>query len=308
MLSCLAGAAASGLLPSAPIASNVPRSTSLPVPSMAASSEFGYQTPDQPKGIGPRRKAVERILNVELGRLTTALELQARSASSALALPNAPKEPTTQVLAKAPTTQEIAEEMENRQPIIRWALNLWIREAMGFDRFGTWCPALKKMGFFPQPPPIEQTQVYPGMLTPTPTLVQALRALRPSLEVEIRRGLRTRPLRVCRLAYRAILVYLLAALSFLPGPTQPLIQRTWPRIVEHLATTLETNHRIALDGIETVGVVYSTTTGNSAAALQRASAEARPRRQLGSRLGIERSLRWADGPLCSIQQWLSSRI
>ena len=50
------------------------------------------------------------------------------------------------------------------------------------------------------------------------------------------------PLRVCRLAYRAAIVYALAALQFLPGPQRKLIQRTWPRLVQHLATTLEQNH------------------------------------------------------------------
>ena len=150
----------------------------------------------------------------------------------------------------------------------------------------------------------------PASLKP-PTLVQALRALRPSLEVEIRRGLRTSPLRVTRLAWRAILVYLLAALSFLPGPTQPLIQRTWPRIVEHLATTLETNHRLALEGTETAGMVYATAVGSAAEAAPSQAAAAllpeSPRRQLGSRVGLERTLRWADGPLASVQLLLRSR-
>lgn len=243
---------------------------------------------------------MERILNVELARLTSAIELN----FVRLSLPE-------RLRTRAPTTQEISEEMDARQPIIRWALNLWVKDAMGFDEFGAWCPTLRRMQLHPWQWkwPTAAGPALTIIQTP-PTLVQALRALRPSLEVEIRRGLRTSPLRVARLAFRSILVYLLAALSFLPGPTQPLIQRTWPRIVEHLATTLETNHRLALEGTETAGMVLATTVGSVA---ETASPPALallpegPRRQLGSRVGLQGMLSWADGPLASVQHWLRSR-
>ena len=290
MLACWVGAAASSsalLLPAAPT----------PTPKVTVLTNKDFVVP-APQPVGPRRKAVERILNVELARLTTAIELN----FARFSLPE-------KLRAKAPTTQEIADEMDARQPIIRWALNLWVKDAMGFDQFGAWCPTLRRMRMHPwqwEWP----AAAGPASLKP-PTLVQALRALRPSLEVEIRRGLRTSPLRVTRLAWRAILVYLLAALSFLPGPTQPLIQRTWPRIVEHLATTLETNHRLALEGTETAGTVYlgATAVGSAAEAAPSPTTAAllaeSPRRQLGSR--VEHALGWVDGPLASVQLWLRSR-
>ena len=76
--------------------------------------------------------------------------------------------------------------------------------------------------------------------------MQSLRALKPQLTAEIKSGFRSSPLHVCRLAYRAAIVYALAALSWLPGPQRKLIQRFWPRLVEHLATTMELNHERVL--------------------------------------------------------------
>lgn len=234
----------------------------------------GEQPRPMPKPVvGPRRAAVERILNVELARLTTALEMN----WVRLSLP-------PQMRKVAPTSQEIADEMEARQPILWWAGNLWLKDFLGVEQFGAWCPTLKKLELHPW----QWTPKGHPNLTP-PTLVEALRALRPSLEVEIRKGFRSTPLRVARLAYRAVLVYLLAALSFLPGPTQPLIQRTWPRIVEHLATTLETNHKLAIEGqppeyAAATGVVVPTDA---------------PRRQVGSRVGMQSTsaARWIEGAL-----------
>ena len=95
---------------------------------------------DQPKGIGPRRKAVAHPQR-GAGQIDDGARAAGEKRFWCTGTSKRAQGPTTQVLAKAPTTQEIAEEMENRQPIIRWALNLWIHEAMGFDRFGTWCPA-----------------------------------------------------------------------------------------------------------------------------------------------------------------------
>ena len=43
-------------------------------------------------------------------------------------------------------------------------------------------------------------------------------------------------------------MYALAAISWFPGPQRKLIQRWWPRIVEHLATTIENNHERVLGG------------------------------------------------------------
>ena len=138
---------------------------------------------------------------------------------------------------EAPTSEDIKEEMEARGPMLRWAITRWMIEAAGIEKPGVWCPALKRM------------ELHPWQWTPkghpsltTPTLIQSLRALRPQLTLEIKKGFKTSPFRVCRLAYRTAIVYVLAALSWLPGPQRKLIQRTWPRLVEHLASTLEQNH------------------------------------------------------------------
>ena len=185
---------------------------------------------------GERKAAVERILNVELARLITAVNLNLASLSprSRKALPENKRIIT-------PTPDKIADEMENRAPMIRWALTTWVKDVMGIDREGMWCPTLKKF------------ELHPWQWTPkghptltTPTLVSSLRALKPTLVEEIRTGIRSSPLRVIRLAYRAAVVYALAAVAWLPGPVRPMIQRNWPRLVEHLATTIETSHRLAL--------------------------------------------------------------
>lgn len=148
----------------------------------------------------------------------------------------------------APTAEEILVEMEARRPIIRWGMEQWLRSSLGIDRPGVWCPTLKSWGFHPW----QWTPNQHPHLT-TPTLGAALKALRPQLTLEVRKGLRTSPLRVCRLTYRAALVYLLAALSRLPGPQRGMIQRAWPRCLEHLAATLEINHEKATGRIREAG-------------------------------------------------------
>ena len=195
------------------------------------------QVQRRPQG-GERKAAVERILNVELARLITAVNLNLATLS-----PRSRKALPAKLRQRAPSSEKISTEMEARTPMIRWALMTWLRETAGINQEGMWCPTLKKF------------ELHPWQWTPkghpsltTPTLVSSLQALRPTLVQEIKEGLRSSPLRVCRLAYRAALVYSLAALSFLPGPFRPMIQRNWPRLVEHLATTIETSHRLALQG------------------------------------------------------------
>jgi len=179
---------------------------------------------------GERKAAVVRILEVELARLQTALDL-------AMAGPSLhPK-----LKSKAPSTEEIAEEFERREPMLRWAAWRWMVDSLGIEKYGVWCPTLKRL------------QLHPWQWTPKddptfkpPTFLESLRALRPTLEAEIKRGFWIAPVAVMRLAYRATIVYALAAFSNLPGPQRKLIQRTWPKIVEHLADTLEANHDAVL--------------------------------------------------------------
>ena len=179
---------------------------------------------------GERRAAVERILEVELQRLTTAVELNIAK----LSLPK-------HLQAAAPSTDEILTEAKARAPMLRWAINRWFIESLGIEKYGVWCPTLKKLELHPW----QWTPKGHPTLTP-PTFVESLVTLRPQLTEEIKRGFRNSPLRACRLVYRAIIVYALAAMSDLPGPQRKLIQRTWPRLVQHLATTMELNHDRAL--------------------------------------------------------------
>lgn len=140
--------------------------------------------------------------------------------------------------------------MERRGPILHWASGVWLEETLGINKFGCWCPALRKLELHPW-------QWFPGPWQPAeqprglqrPTLGKALQALRPYLTSEIKAGMRTSPLRVLRLAWRVTVVYALAAVSWLPGPLRPFIQRFWPRLVEHLAATLETNHQLVLEEV-----------------------------------------------------------
>ena len=187
---------------------------------------------------GERKKAVERILEVELSRLQTAVELNV----ARMSLPQ-------RLRSKAPTTEEIMEEMDSRGPIIRWGVSRWLIDSLGIEKYGVWCPTLKRLELHPW----QWTPKAHPTLT-TPTLVQSLVKLRPTLTRAIKKGFRSSPLRVCRLAYHGAVVYLLAALSNLPGPQRKLIQRTWPRLVEHLATTLELNHERILSAPPVRGV------------------------------------------------------
>lgn len=223
---------------------------------------------------GERRAAVERILEVELARLQTAVELNV----ARMSLPK-------QLQTAAPTSEEIVEEMNARSPMLRWAITRWFIEAAGTEKYGVWSPQLKRLELLPW----QWTPKAHPTLT-TPTFVESLIHLRPTLEMEVRKGFRTSPLRVCRLLYRSGIVYALAALSFLPGPQRKLIQRTWPRLVEHLATTLELNH---------VAVLQSGT----------AEAKGEPGKKLWNewldpRNWVEGCSRWING--CSL--WLNAAM
>ena len=89
--------------------------------------------------------------------------------------------------------------------MLKWATSRWLIDFLGIEKYGVWCPTLKRM------------EMHPWQWTPkghptlsAPTFIESLLALRPQLTSEIKRGFRTSPLRVCRLAYRAAIVYALA--------------------------------------------------------------------------------------------------
>ena len=186
-------------------------------------------------------RAVVRILEVELERLITALQLSVRRYATTLSSTRR----TRRIRRAEPSLadvspEDIAEEMEARGPMIRWALVTWLTDSLGVDRPGTWSPQLRSLELLPW----QWTPNISPVLA-TPTIGEALRALRPQIALEVRRGIFTAPLQVLRLAWRALLVYALAYLARVPGPQRQMIQRVWPRIVEHLAATLERNHEKA---------------------------------------------------------------
>ena len=155
----------------------------------------------------PNTRAVGRILQVELERLrTTAWGVGSDD----------PVE----------VAKRLQEGAVNRGPIIKWALNIWIRGELG----------------------MRQAQ-YKGL-----TIVASLRALELELASQIRFGFRHAPLRVLRLAGSVIFLTLFAWLSQLPGgfAMNQRLRNTWPKTVEHLADILEAN--LAVDpvrGLET---------------------------------------------------------
>ena len=195
----------------------------------------GQKLQETPRG--PRFLAVTRLLQIEYDRLSQAMEIQVALMREGVA-------PWDDTASNAPSMKEVLEEMEARRPMIRWATRQWLVNALGINRPGVWCPQLKKW------------ELHPWQWVPkghptltTPTLAKSLRVLRPQLTAEVRRGFRSSPLRVCRLAYRALLVYLLAAIADIPGPQKALIQRTWPKCVDHLAAMLEYNHELNMQQI-----------------------------------------------------------
>jgi hypothetical protein len=242
-----------------PLAAWMPSARPHPPAAVSSPAPLRVSTPIKGIDVGPRRAAVEKILEVELKRLQTALRMnwQRLSGSVGEGWPASVRVSPRPPVSDAPSPEQIATEMEARQPILHWATTQWMSDFLGVRRPGVWSPALKKLELLPwqwMPKDPEHP------MTP-PTLGKALQALRPTLESEIRLGLRSSPLRVARLAWRAAVCYALAALTWLPGPLRPLIQRTWPRLVEHLATTIETNHREAM--LRSRLLVRSSTTSSS---------------------------------------------
>ena len=114
---------------------------------------------------------------------------------------------------EAPTSEDIKEEMEARGPMLRWAITRWMIEAAGIEKPGVWCPALKRMELHHVAVDAKGASIaHDADADP-----ELARALRPQLTLEIKKGFKTSPFRVCRLAYRTAIVYVLAALSWLPG-------------------------------------------------------------------------------------------
>jgi len=178
---------------------------------------------------GPRVQAVLRLLNVEYERFRDVATQQ-----WALLVKGVDVEE-----AELSHSDEAAEMVRERLPIVHWSVVQLLHDRLGTQKFGVWCPTLKRWKLHPWqwvPNAHPHSEVWHG-----PKLGKALWALRQTLIQEVRHGLRTSPLRVVRLAYRAAFVYVLSFLNRVPGPHRRLIQREWPRLVEHLSGMLERN-------------------------------------------------------------------
>jgi len=157
--------------------------------------------PEQPASA----QAVGRILQVEMDRLVQAWQ-QCSSHNPLDAV------------------SRVKERLDERGPIITWALDLWLRDS------------LRRVPF------------YDAAAQRVPNIWPSVRALEIELTSQIKFGLTTAPWRVLRLAYSTMMVVIYAVLAqHVPGvATLSLrLQARWPRLVEHLAATLE--HNLATD-------------------------------------------------------------
>lgn len=156
----------------------------------------------------PSRAAVARILQIEFERLVATIRQGGKPAH---------------------VIQRVKDTAEMRSPIIRWALNLWMQRALGMDTPGMWCPALKSL---------------PILSRPTPRFGASLRVLEDELTEQVKFGFRTAPLLAVKLAYRAVIVALVAIIGRWPGFQwlRARLKKTWPGCVDALAATIERNH------------------------------------------------------------------
>lgn len=152
------------------------------------------RAPDQK----PNSRAVGRILQIEWERFQVAWHVLSRSGQG-------PIEVATQMLDKA----------RNREPIIRWALGIWIRGKVGLEGAGQ-----------------------KGL-----TIISSLRALELEIAAQLKFGLQTAPWRVVRLACSAFMLTLLAVLARIPGcePLNRRLCKLWPKTVEQLSAVMERN-------------------------------------------------------------------
>jgi hypothetical protein len=128
-----------------------------------------------------------------------------------------------------------------RAPIIKWALNLWVRGTLRQTQASVGHTTYRKA---------LSGAVVDGYEDFTrgqvPGIVDSLRELRTELLREVRYGFSTAPLRVAKLLLTSLVVTILAYMAQcarLPGLqlVRAGMRAHWPQLVEHLAATLEMN-------------------------------------------------------------------
>ena len=165
----------------------------------------------------PQLKAIGRILQVEIARMKAAAFGGGKPAV---------------------VVQRVHSTAISRGPIITWALNLWFCSELG--------PEERRRQKRRQLPPWQRAVVEAYTSTTRekiPTILESLRVLQRELASQVRFGLRTSPIRVVRLLYSSLLVTLCALVAQCPGFTavNAGVVKRWPRLVDHLAATLEKN-------------------------------------------------------------------
>ena len=105
---------------------------------------------------------------------------------------------------------------------------------MGIDREGMWCPTLKRLKLHP----------WQTVARSTPSFGPSLKVLEDELTEQVKFGFRTAPLQAVKLAYRAIVVAVVAIVGRWPGFEwlRSSLPKSWPRCVDALAETIEQNH------------------------------------------------------------------
>ena len=190
---------------------------------MSSAAVVVAPSPERPRPQSKQLQAVTKILQVEFVRF--------RSAVFRDGVNSDPVEVVTRVQETAVT----------RAPIIKWALNLWVRgtlrETQASVDHTTYRKALSGVV-------VESYMDFTrGQV---PTIINSLRELRTELLREVRYGFSTAPLRVGKLLFTSFIVTILgymAQFARLPGLrfVRAGMRAHWPQLVEHLAATLEMN-------------------------------------------------------------------
>lgn len=176
----------------------------------------------------PQLKAIGRILQIEIQRL--------KAAASGGGEP-------------AAVAKRVHDTTISRAPIISWALDLWVRtslehKAQVSERLAR---MRERQGKRPLLQGKWQQALMEGYASATrgkiPDILTSLRMLQLELANQIKFGLRTSPLCVFKLLYSSILVTVFALVAQCPGfeAVQAGVSKRWPKLVDHLAATLEKN-------------------------------------------------------------------
>ena len=189
----------------------------------AATAVVVAPSAERPQPQSKQLQAVTKILQIEFARFKSAVFRDGVNSDPVVV---------------ATRVQETA---VTRAPIIKWALNLWVRGTLRQTQASVGHTTYRKA---------LSGAVVEGYEDFTrgqvPTIVNSLQELRAELLREVRFGFSTAPLRVAKLLITSLVVTILAYMAQcarLPGLrfVRAGMRAHWPQLVEHLAATLEMN-------------------------------------------------------------------